>query len=95
LRGRARRVRPRIRRRFARCKTTLIKIDYQAKSIRITLKPGECLSISWRSTWFEHRVRGWAVGEAIIFDDRVVIPFKALRRSMLEGLLDGIATSYY
>jgi putative transposase len=76
LRGRARRVRPRIRRRFARCKTTLMKIDYQAKSIRITLKPGEYLSISWRSTWFEHRVRGWAVGGAIIFDDRVVIPFK-------------------
>jgi len=35
------------------------------------------LTISWRSTWFEHRVRGWAVGEAIIFDDRVVIPFKS------------------
>jgi putative transposase len=44
LRGRARRVKP--RRRFARCKITLMKIDYQAKSIRITLKPGEYLSIS-------------------------------------------------
>ena len=93
--GRARRVKPRIRRRFARCKTTLMKIDYQAKSIRITLKPGEYPSISWKSTWFEHRVRGWAVGEAIIFDDRVAIPFKALRRSMLGGLLDGIATSFH
>jgi putative transposase len=76
LKGRARKIKPRIRRRFARCKTTLIKIDYQAKSIRITLKQGEYLSISWKSTWFEHRVRGWAVGGAIIFDDRVVIPFK-------------------
>jgi hypothetical protein len=66
--GRARRVKPRIRRRFARCKTTLMKIDYQAKSIRITLKPGEYPSISWKSTWFEHRVRGRAVGEAIIFN---------------------------
>ncbi|MFZ8823532.1 MAG: hypothetical protein ACO2O0_05210 [Desulfurococcales archaeon] len=52
------------------------------------------MTISWRSTWFEHRVRGWAVGEAIIFDDRVVSSSKALRRSMLEGLLDGIATSH-
>jgi putative transposase len=93
--GRARKVKPRIRRRFARCKTTLMKIDYHAKSIRITLKPGEYPSISWKSTWFDHRVRGWAVGEAIIFDDRVVIPFKALRRSMLGGLLDGIATSFH
>jgi hypothetical protein len=56
--------------------TTLMKIDYQAKSIRITLKPGEYPSIPWRSTWFEHRVRGWAVGKAIIFDDRVVISSK-------------------
>jgi len=76
LRGRARKVKPRIRRRYARCKTTLMKIDYHAKTIRITLKQGEYPSISWKSTWFEHRVRGWTVGEAIIFDDRVVIPFK-------------------
>ena len=76
LRGRARKIKPRIRRRFARCKTTLMKIDYQARTIRITLKPGEYLTISWRSTWFEHRVRGWTVGEAIIKDDRVVIPSK-------------------
>jgi putative transposase len=93
--GRARRVKPRIRRRFARCKTTLIKIDYQARTIRITIKQGEYLTISWRSTRFEHRVKDWIVGEAIIFDDRVVIPFKALRRSMLGGLLDGIATSFH
>jgi len=46
LRGRARKVKPRIRRRFARCKTTLIKIDYQARTIRITLRQGEYPSIS-------------------------------------------------
>jgi putative transposase len=95
LRERARKIKPRIRRRFARCKTMLIKIDYQARTIRITLKQGEYLTISWRSTRFEHRVKDWIVGEAIIFDDRVVIPFKALRRSMLGGLLDGIATSFH
>jgi len=38
LRGRARKIKPRIRRRFARCKTTLMKIDYQARTIRITLR---------------------------------------------------------
>jgi putative transposase len=77
LRGRARKVKPKIRRRFARCKITLMKIDYESKTIRITLKPREYLSISWRSTWFEHRVRGWAVGEVIIKDDRMIIPFKS------------------
>jgi len=77
LRGRARKIKPRIRRRFARCKITLMKIDYHAKTIRITLRHGEYLSISWRSTWFEHRVRDWTVGEVIIKDDRIVIPFKS------------------
>jgi len=95
LKGRARKVKPRIRRRFAKCKTTLIKINYQARTIRITLRQGEYPSISWKSTWFEHRVRDWIVGEAIIFDDRVVIPFKALRRSMLGELLAGIVTSHH
>jgi len=33
--GRARKIKPRIRRRFARCKTTLIKIDYQARTIAL------------------------------------------------------------
>jgi len=56
LRGRARKIKPRIRRRFAMCKIMLM-IDYQAKSVRITLKPGEYLTISWRSALFEHRVR--------------------------------------
>jgi putative transposase len=56
-----------------------MEINNQARTIRITLKPGEYLTISWRSTWFEHRVRGWAVGEVIIKDDRVVIPFKGFK----------------
>jgi putative transposase len=40
LKGRARKIKPRVERRFARCKITLIKIDYEARTIRITLKPG-------------------------------------------------------
>jgi putative transposase len=87
LRGRARKVKPRIRKRFARCKITLMKIDYEGKTIRITLKPGEYLTISWRSTWFEHRVRGWTVGEAIIKDDRVVIPFKSSEENYVKRVI--------
>ena len=45
--GRVRKVKPRIRRRFAMCKITLMKIDYQARTIRITLKLGEYPSIPW------------------------------------------------
>jgi putative transposase len=88
LKGRARKVKPRVRRRFARCKTTLMKIDYQAKTIRIALRRGEYLSISWRSTWFEHRVRGWTVGEVIIKDDRVVTPFKGSKQIYVRRVIE-------
>ncbi len=46
LKGEARKVKPRIKRRFARCKITLMKIDYERKAVRITLKPGEYLEVS-------------------------------------------------
>ncbi|MEM4815413.1 MAG: zinc ribbon domain-containing protein [Ignisphaera sp.] len=76
LKGEARKVKPRIKRRFARCKITLMKIDYERKAVRITLKPGEYLEVSWRGTWFSRRVEGWGIGEVILKDDRVLIPFK-------------------
>jgi putative transposase len=87
LRGRARKVKQRIRRRFAICKTTLMKIDYEARTIRITLRQGEYPSISWKSTWFEHRVRDWIVDEVIIFDDRVVIPFKGSKQIYVRRII--------
>ncbi|MEM2005296.1 MAG: zinc ribbon domain-containing protein [Zestosphaera sp.] len=76
LKGEARKVKPRIKRRFARCKITLMKVDYERKAVRITLKPGEYLEVSWRGKWFSKRVEGWMVGEVILKDDRVLIPFK-------------------
>ncbi|MEM1668373.1 MAG: zinc ribbon domain-containing protein [Ignisphaera sp.] len=76
LKGEARKVKPRIKRRFARCKITLMKVDYGRKAVRITLKPGEYLEVSWRGTWFSRRVEGWGIGEVILKDDRVLIPFK-------------------
>jgi len=46
LKGRARKIKPNIRRRFARCKITLMKIDYEARIIRITLKSRDISPIS-------------------------------------------------
>jgi len=76
LKGEARKVKPRIKRRFARCKITLMKVDYESKTVRITLKPGEYLEVSCRGRWFSRRVEGWRVGEVILKDDRVLIPFE-------------------
>ncbi len=43
-----------------------MKIDYETKTIRITLKPGEYLSISRGSTWFGQRVKNCTVGGVIV-----------------------------
>jgi len=79
LKGKARKAKPRIKRRFAKCKITLMKVDYKEKNIRITLKPHEYLEVSWRGAWFEKRVEGWLVGEVILKDDRIIIPFKSYK----------------
>jgi len=79
LKGRARKAKPKIKRRFARCKITLMSVDYEKKTIRITIKPGEYLEISWAGSWFSKRVEGWRVGEVILKDDRVLVPFKSTR----------------
>ena len=79
LKGRARKVKPRVRRRFARCKITLMRVDYGEKKIRITVKPGEYIEVSWSGRWFTRRVEGWRVGEVVLKDDRVLIPFKSTR----------------
>jgi putative transposase len=79
LKGRARKVKPRVRRRFARCKITLMRVDYGEKRIRITVKPGEYIEVSWSNRWFTRRVEGWRVGEVILKDDRILIPFKSMR----------------
>ncbi|MEM4924849.1 MAG: hypothetical protein QXE70_10835, partial [Ignisphaera sp.] len=68
LKGEARKVKPRIKRRFARCKITLMKVDYGRKAVRITLKPGEYFEVSWRGTWFSRRVEGWGIGEVVVWD---------------------------
>jgi putative transposase len=79
IKGRARKVKPRVRRRFARCKITLMRVDYGEKRIRITVKPGEYIEVSWSGRWFTRRVEGWRAGEVVLKDDRVLIPFKSTR----------------
>jgi len=79
LKGKARKVKPRVKKRFARCKITLMKVNYEEKKIRITVKPGEYIEVSWSSRWFTRRVEGWRVGEVVLKDDRVLIPFKSTR----------------
>jgi len=87
LKGEARKVKPRIKKRFARCKITLMKVDYESRSVRITLKPSEYLEVSWKGKWFSRRVEGWMVGEMILKDDRVLIPFKKTELYSIERVV--------
>jgi len=79
LKGRARKLKPKVKKRFARCKITLMRVDYVKKTIRITIRPGEHLEVSWAGRWFSRRVEGWRVGEVVLKDGRILIPFKSTR----------------
>ncbi|MBC7113929.1 MAG: IS200/IS605 family element transposase accessory protein TnpB [Candidatus Methanomethyliales bacterium] len=87
LRGKARRVKPRVTRGFARCKITLMKVDYEKKTIRITLKPYEYIEVSYADAWFFERVNGWRIGEVILKDNRVLIPFKKVEAVEINDIM--------
>ncbi|MEM0376763.1 MAG: transposase [Thermofilum sp.] len=76
LAGRARKKRPRVAKRFARVKGTLVRVDYERKAIRVTLRPGEYVAVSWAGAWFEERVEGWELGEPVLKDDSVILVFE-------------------
>ncbi|ADI31365.1 zinc ribbon domain-containing protein [Staphylothermus hellenicus] len=76
VKGMARKKKPTVKRRFARCKITLMKVDYSRKTIRITLKPYEYIEVSYANQWFSKRIDEWKVGGVVLKDDRVLIPFK-------------------
>ncbi|MDT7887481.1 MAG: hypothetical protein RQ885_00720 [Desulfurococcales archaeon] len=42
-----------------------MKIDYEARTIRITLRQGEYLYISWGISIVREKGQGWGVGEDI------------------------------
>ncbi|MEM1522988.1 MAG: zinc ribbon domain-containing protein [Thermofilaceae archaeon] len=76
LKGRARRARPKVTRRFAIAPKSRVKVDYESKMVRVTLRPGEYVVISWAGAWFAERVDGWEIGEPIIRDDAIILVFK-------------------
>ncbi|MEM5825694.1 MAG: hypothetical protein QXX58_04610 [Thermofilaceae archaeon] len=76
LAGRARKKRPRVEKRFARVKKILVKADHEARTVRVTLRPGEYITVSWAGAWFEERVNGWELGEPVLKDDSVILVFE-------------------
>ena len=87
VKGKAKKCKPRIKRRFARCKITLMKVDYRRKVIRITLKPYEYIEVNYTNAWFLNRVKGCRVGEVILKDDKILIPFKREELYVVEDAI--------
>ncbi|RLF81266.1 transposase, partial [Thermococci archaeon] len=65
LKGRRKRKKPLVKRKFVRVKTTLMKVE--GSKIRITVRPREeYLELDYSDEWFHERIKDWKVGELII-----------------------------
>ena len=51
------------------------------------MKPRERIEASFANTWFVKRAKEWAVGEVILKDDKVLIPFKRVETAIVNGAI--------
>ncbi|MFP3188247.1 MAG: transposase [Sulfolobaceae archaeon] len=65
---------PRLKKVYVRVKSTLRKVE--GEEVRITVRPFEYVTFSWSHTWFSRRVKGLDLGEPIIKEDKVYLPFR-------------------
>ena len=65
---------PRLKKVYVRVKSTLRKVE--GESVRITIKPYEYVTFSWSHKWFSRRGKGLELGEPIIKEDKVYLPFR-------------------
>ena len=65
---------PRLKKVYVRVKSTLRKVE--GESVRITVRPYEYVTFSWSHKWFSRKVKGLELGEPIIKEDRVHLPFR-------------------
>jgi putative transposase len=65
---------PTLRKVYVRVKSTLRKVE--GESVRITVRPHEYVTFSWSHKWFSRRVEGLELGEPIIKEDKVHLPFR-------------------
>ncbi|AAK42025.1 RNA-guided endonuclease InsQ/TnpB family protein [Saccharolobus solfataricus] len=74
IKGRASIEKPRVKKAYVRIKTTLRKVV--GESVRITVRPYEYITFSWSKSWFSRRVRELELGEPIIKEEKVYLPFR-------------------
>jgi len=72
--GRASLRKPKLKRVYVRVKSTLRKVE--GENLRITVRPYEYITFSWSHSWFSPRVKGLELGEPVIKEDKVHLPFR-------------------
>jgi putative transposase len=82
--GQASLSKPRLKKVYVRVKSTLRKVEDE--SVRITVRPYEYVTFSWSRTWFSRRVEGLELGEPIIKEDKVYLPFRECGDSVVVKL---------
>ena len=103
LKGRRKRRKPIVKRRFVRVKETLYR--FRDWKIRATIKPREIyLEFDLSKTWFKNRVKGYDLGELVLSEDELIITFKkpTRKRRVVEYIgwdlnlysLDGFSPKY-
>ncbi|BCU70035.1 RNA-guided endonuclease InsQ/TnpB family protein [Stygiolobus caldivivus] len=65
---------PKLKKVYVRVKSTLRKVE--GESVRVTVKPYEYITFSWSHAWFSKRVKGLELGEPIIKEEKVYLPFR-------------------
>jgi putative transposase len=72
LKGKAKRDKPTLKRKFVRIKETLY--SYRNGIIKISIKPfQESICIDLKNAWFWNRIKGLELGELILKEDKIII----------------------
>ncbi|AAK41873.1 transposase [Saccharolobus solfataricus] len=74
IKGRASIEKPTLKKAYVKVKSTLRKVV--GESVRITVRPHEYITFSWSKSWFSRRVRELELGEPIIKEEKVYLPFR-------------------
>jgi putative transposase len=84
LKGKARRDKPTLKRKFVRIKETLY--SYRDGIIKISIKPfQENISIDLKNAWFWNRIKGLDLGELILKEDKIIITVRKEMELKIEN----------
>jgi len=84
LKGKARREKPALKRKFVRIKETLY--NYRNGIIKISIKPfQENISIDLKNAWFWNRIKGLDLGELILKEDKIIITVRKKVKLKIEN----------